>query len=82
MKFNIGQVHIELYIRTTEGVGNLFHANIVTPVGDGVMFAARLELSELWVKNGSAIPASSQSMLYKQGSKYAEDIVRGWLGDA
>jgi len=83
MKFNIGQVHIEVSIGVTAGVGELLKATVVMPVGEGIMFAGKLELSDLFVKGGSAIPCSTQSMLYKQGSKYAEDMVRGWMvGDA
>jgi len=77
MEFQIGSAFIKVSLSDT--FGNLCKVVLVVPISDKLMFAARAEISGLRTPNGSAIPFSNDSMVYKRGQAYPEDMVKGWI---
>lgn len=74
MDFQLGSIFIRIGLSKGKA-GNMAKLVIVAPMGDK-MFALRCEICN------SAMPVSSDQIVYNRDLIFAENIVKGWLSDA
>lgn len=74
MEFQIGSVFIKFVGRVSNG--KIGHMVLVVPISKDKMLAVRAQITE------DDMPFSSDQAIYNRDSKFASEMVRGWLADA